>query len=98
MSKDLTSRTFSRSHAGQATEKRRNVKLAQGGRNADVQPGQAAVTKTRGKTGVDDVHGPGKQFGGGGYGTPYGKSKVGIAAPAGEGRTGNVHGSKPRPR
>jgi hypothetical protein len=33
-----------------------------------------------------------------GYGTPDGKGKVGVSAPSGPGVTGNLNGSKPRPR
>jgi hypothetical protein len=57
---------------------------------------QQAATRRPGKTGKDDVRGPGEQFSTGGGRVPGKKSKVGIAAQALEGRTGNAAGSLPR--
>jgi hypothetical protein len=92
---DLTSRTFKNAGA-EATEKRRNVEFGKGGKNKDVASGQAATVKSRGKTGVDDVKGAGKQTALGGYGTPGNRSMIGVAAEAEPGRTGNARGSSTR--
>jgi hypothetical protein len=100
--KDLTSKTFRKGSAGAEGSERRNEKapLAKGGRGADnhMHGQQQATTKTRGSVGPRDVRGPGEKFGGGGYGTPRGVSKVGVAAPAEPGKTGNAAGSSRRPR
>jgi hypothetical protein len=81
-----------------ATEKTRNVKLAVGGKTRMFGEQEAETPKRPGITGKVDSRGPGRATALGGYGTPGGKSKIGAAAPAEPGRTGNVHGSKPRPR
>jgi hypothetical protein len=99
MTKKLTNQTFGRGGAGaEDSMNRRNVKLAVGGRGRMFKEQEAETPKKPGITGKRDAHGPGKQTALGGYGTPGGKSKIGISAPAEPGRTGNTRGSRPRPR
>jgi hypothetical protein len=72
--------------------KTRNAELATGG--TDHMFGkQQAGTRVPGRSGKPDQRGPGKRFPEGGAGTGK-QSKIGTAAPAGQGRTGNVRGSR----
>jgi hypothetical protein len=90
----------------EATEKRRNVTFSRGGKGknqrmfgpqaAESQTDNDQAGHTADPTGPDDA--PGRKFAQPGYGTPGIRSRIGVAAPAEPGRTGNVHGSRPRPR
>ena len=98
--RDLRSKTFDVSDAGaEATEKRRNVTHAKGGKGADkhMHPAQQATVKTKSSTGPANIKGPGRAEA---LGRPSGvrgnKSRVGQAAPAAPSVTGNMHGSRPR--
>jgi len=71
--------------------------FAAGGADKHMFQQQAAATRRPdNKSGKDDVRGPGKKFAGGGAGTPGKRSKIGVAAPAEPGRTGNTEGSTAR--
>jgi hypothetical protein len=77
-------------------EKRHSVRLAKGGEDDGMFGQQQATVKTRGRVGPVDARGPGNQFATSGGAVPRNRSKVGNAAPAQAGRTGNVRGSTPR--
>jgi hypothetical protein len=101
MNRNLTNPKFGKGHAGATdTEKRNsNAKFNQGGKDSDhtMFKQQAAVAKTRGHVGPKDVRGPARVAPlAGPPDNRRGQSKVGVSAPAGPGRTGNVHGSTPR--
>jgi len=97
MAKD-TSKPFNTRRTSVEASGTRNEKaaLAKGGRNKDVGE-QNADTGTPGITGHKTAaKGAGKISALGGPGLKGNKSKIGQAAPAVEGRTGNAAGSKNR--
>jgi hypothetical protein len=99
MGRDLRSKKFAGSGAGaEATERRRNVEHARGGRNRDVDV-QKADTQRGGRTGHDTGRsGAGRIAASGGWGSPGNKSRIGISADAEPGITGgSTRASRPRP-